>query len=123
MASARLAGMGFKEWVANAPTATFGMLTLYKDRVRNLDPKQKGEYPLAGVTAAVESGEEFRKRVTLTRFAAFGLLSLAVKKKSGGESYLLIEGPNFAWMCEVKRGDQDKARKFAAAIRAAAKGQ
>lgn len=112
--------MGFKEWAAKAPVATYGFMNLYSDRIRNLDPKQKGEYPLPGVTASVESGEELRQRATLTRFAAFGLLSLAAKKKSGGESYLLIEGPGFAWTVEVKRGDQAKAQRFAAAIRATA---
>lgn len=112
--------MGIKDWAAKAPVATFGWLTLYADRVRNLDSKQKGEYPLAGVTASVESGEALSQRVTLTRFAAMGLLSLAAKKKSGGESYLLIEGPDFAWTVEVKRGDQPKAQKFAAAVRSAA---
>lgn len=49
--------MGLKEWAAKAPVATYGMLALYEDRVRCLDPKQKGEYLLAGVTAVVESGE------------------------------------------------------------------
>lgn len=112
--------MGLKEWMDNAPTTTFGFMQLYRDRVRNLDPKQKGEWPLFGVTASVESGEALRERVTLTRFATMGLLSFAAKKKTGGESYLLIEGPGFAWTVEVKRGDQAKAQKFAAAIRAAA---
>lgn len=112
--------MGIKEWAANAPTATYGMLTLYPDKVRCLESKQKGEYPLSGVTATVESGEALSKRVTLTRFAAMGLLSLAAKKKSGGESYLLIEGPDFAWTFEVKNGNQAKAQKFAASVRAAA---
>lgn len=112
--------MGLKEWAANAPVTTFGYLVLYKDKVKNLDPKQKGEYPLAGVSAAIESGEALSKRVTLTRFATMGLFSLAAKKVSGGESYLLIEGPDFAWTTEVEHGDQPKAQKFAAAVRAAA---
>lgn len=113
--------MGLKEWAAKAPVATYGMLTLYKDKVRCLEAKQKGEYPLTGVTSVVESGEALSKRVTLTRFAAFGLISLAMKKKSGGESYLLIEGPEFAWTFEVKRGDQARAQAFAAKVRSAAK--
>ena len=111
--------MGIKELFAT-PVAVFGMLTLYPEKIRSLDAKQKGTYPLAGVTASVESGEALSQRVTLTRFAAMGLLSLAAKKKSGGESYLLVEGPEFAWTFEVKRGDQAKAQKFAAAIRSAA---
>ena len=111
--------MGIKE-LFRTPVAVFGMLTLYPDSVRCLDAKQKGTYPLDGVTASVESGEALSQRVTLTRFAAMGLLSLAAKKKSGGESYLLIEGPEFAWTFEVKRGDQAKAQKFAAAVRSQA---
>lgn len=112
--------MGIKEWMASAPVATYGFMQLYGDRVRNLEPKQKGEYPLAGVTVTFETGEALRERVTLTRFATMGLLSLAAKKKQGGESYMLVEGPGFFWTVEVKRGDQGKAQKFAAAIRAAA---
>lgn len=112
--------MGFKEWAANTPTATYGLVQLYADKVKCLDPKQKGEYPLEGVTVEMGTGEALSKRVTLTRFAAFGLLSLAAKKKSGGESYLLIQGPGFAWTFEVKRGDQAKAQKFVAAVRSAA---
>lgn len=111
--------MGFKE-LFRTPVAVYGMLTLYPDTIRCLEAKQKGTYPLDGVTASVESGEELSKRVTFTRFAAMGLLSLAAKKAKGGESYLLIEGPDFAWSFLVKRGDQAKAQKFAAAIRATA---
>lgn len=111
--------MGFKDLFA-APVAVYGMLTLYPDQIRSLDSKQKGTYPIDGVSASIESGEALSKRVTLTRFAAMGLLSLAAKKKSGGESYLLIEGPDFAWSFEVKRGDQGKARAFAAAVRSQA---
>lgn len=113
--------MGFKEWVASAPVATFGMFHLYKDRVKNLAPKEKGEYPLDGVTAVVESGEALQSRVTATRLLAVGIFALAIKKKKGGTSFLLIEGPDFAWAMEVKRGDQSKAQAFAAKVRTAAK--
>lgn len=113
--------MGFMDWLADTPVASFGLLQLYKDRVKNLDPKEKGEYPFDGVTAVVASGEELFQRVTLTRLVAVGIFALAIPKKSGGTSFLLIEGPDFAWTAEVKRGDQAKAQKFAAAVRAATK--
>lgn len=106
--------------MAKAPVATYGLMQLYAGSVRNLDPKQKGEYPLDGVTVTFETGEQLRERVTMARFATMGLFALGAKKKSGGESYMLIEGPGFFWTVEVKRGDQGKAQKFAAAIRAAA---
>ncbi|AHB31610.1 hypothetical protein ArV2_gp67 [Arthrobacter phage vB_ArS-ArV2] len=109
--------MGLKDWLVSAPIATHGKYVLTREKVEKIG---EGSHSLAGVTALVESGEALSQRVTLTRFAAFGLLSLAVKKKRGGESWLLIEGPDFAWTEEVKRGDQVKAQKFAAAVRAAA---
>lgn len=113
--------MSIKTWLASAPLATYGLFQLHKDTVKNLTPADKGEYPLSGVTAVVESGEALSQRVTLTRFAAFGLFALAMKKKKGGTSFLLIEGPDFAWTVEVKRGDQAKAQAFAAKVRTAAK--
>lgn len=113
--------MGFKNWVANAPIATYGDFILRKDNVQ----KQKGlsseRQGLDGVTAVVESGESLESRVTLTRLVAIGVFAFAAKKKSGGTSFLLIEGTDFAWTQEVKRGDFEKAQKFAAAVRTAAK--
>lgn len=108
--------MGLKDWVKNAPLAYFGPFQVFPDRVVQLDGFKKDERLLSGVTALVESGEALEKRVTLTRLVALGVFAFAAKKKSGGESYLLIEGPDFAWTFEVKRGDQGKAREFAGKV-------
>lgn len=100
---------------ADRPVAVFGHFALHKDRIRFFQEKGNGR-PLAGVEAVVESGEALEKRVTLTRLVGLGVFAFAAKKKSGGESYLLIEGPDFAWTFEVKRGDQGAARTFGAAV-------
>lgn len=112
--------MGFKEWIANAPVATFGVsdqVLLYSDRVK----RGKEEFPLVGVRATVETGEALQSRVTATRLVALGIFAFAVKKKKGGESFLSLEGPEFFWTIEVKRGDQGKARAFAAKVNTAAR--
>lgn len=107
--------MGFKEWVANAPVATFGLtdqVVLYKERAT----RGKEEHPLAGVTARVESGSDLEKRVTVTRLVAVGVFALLAKKKSGGEAYLTIEGPDFFWTVEVDRKKRGDAQAFAAKV-------
>lgn len=110
------ASMGIKDWLANAPLATFGGLTdqvvLHKDRV------QRGgeDHPLTGVTARVESGSDLEKRVTVTRLVALGVFSLMAKKKSGGEAYLTVEGPDFFWTVEVERKKRAQAQSFAAKV-------
>lgn len=113
--------MGIKEWAAKAPVATYGEFVLRKDGVEKLKGFGRESQGLDGVTAVVESGEALESRVTLTRLVALGVFAFAAKKKSGGTSFLLIEGPDFAWTQEVKRGDFEKAQKFAAAVRTAAK--
>ncbi|WP_051480366.1 hypothetical protein [Cellulomonas sp. KRMCY2] len=107
--------MGLKEWAAKAPMATFGFkdqIVLYRDRVQH----GKDEFPLTGVSARVEAGSEIQQRVTATRLLAIGIFALAAKKKSGGESYLTVEGPDFFWTLEVDRKEQAKAREFAAKV-------
>lgn len=110
--------MGFKDLMAKAPQATFGSLTdqivLYRDRVQ----RGKESHPLDGVTARVEAGSDLEQRVTATRLVALGLFALAAKKKSGGESYLTIEGPDFFWSVEVGRDDRGKAQAFMAKVNA-----
>lgn len=113
--------MGLKDWAAKAPVATYGEFILRKDGIEHLEGFSKERRGLDGVTALVESGEALSSRVTLTRLVAIGVFAFAAKKKKGGTSYLLIEGPDFAWTMEVKRGDQAKAQAFAAKVRAAAK--
>lgn len=107
--------MGIKKFLTDRPVASFGLFLLYGDRIRYMQAGKEGQ-PLLGVEAVVESGEALQKRVTLTRLVGLGVFAFAAKKKSGGESYLLIEGPDFAWSFEVKRGEQGAARAFAAAV-------
>jgi len=113
--------MGIKEWAASAPVATFGLrdgVQLHRDRIER---NGHGSHPLTGVTARVESGSDLEKRVTVTRLVAFGALSLLAKKKSGGESYLTIEGPGFFWTVEVDRKKRGAAQAFAAQVNNAAR--
>lgn len=110
--------MGIKDWAAKAPIGSFETVVLYRERIKR---GLKEERPLAGVSATVESGSALDKRVTLTRVAALGVFSLAAKKRQGGESYLIIEGPDFQWSIEVGRKDQAKAREFAAKVTTAAR--
>lgn len=118
----------FLDWLESGPIALYGNpatdgVTLYKDRVE----RGRETFPLAGVSARVESGQELSSRVTVTRLLAIGLFAFAAKKKSGGEVYLTIEGPGFFWSLEVNRKKQSAARKFAAAVnnqaRAATEGE
>lgn len=104
--------MGFKEWVASAPVATFSGVALGKDYVQRGSEK----YPLDGVTARLESGTDLQRRVTATRLVALGVFAFAAKKKSGGESYLTVEGPDFFWTIEVDRKKRSDAQKFAAKV-------
>lgn len=112
--------MGLRDWAAKAPTATFGNYLLRRDSIEKVGGKDRGKHPLQGVTAVVESGEALQSRVTATRILAIGVFALAAKKKSGGESYLTIEGPGFAWVEEVDRKKRADAVAFAAKVRAAA---
>lgn len=85
--------------------------------------------PLTGVHASIESGEALSRRTTATRVVAGAVLAGPVgavvgavaKKKTGGDSYLVITGPEFEWQIEVDRKHADKARQFAAQINTAAK--
>lgn len=95
-----------------APVGYFADLTLYRDRIA----KGGQSHPLEDITARVESGADLEKRVTLTRFVALGALSLFAKKRTGGESYLTIEGPDIFWTVEVEHGKRPQAQAFAARI-------
>lgn len=93
--------------------------TLFSDRIQK-DGIRAESHPLAGVSAQVESAEELQQRVTVTRLALTGVFAFALKKKSGGTSYLTIQGPGFAWVEEVERKQRQQAVEFAAKVRAAA---
>ena len=109
--------MGLREWAAKAPLGMYGPIRVYKDRIA----KGKEEYGLEGVTARVEAGSDLQPRVTATRLVALGVFAFAAKKKSGGECYLTIEGPDFFWSEEVDRKQRAGATQFAATINQAAR--
>lgn len=113
--------MGFKDWVADAPVGVFGEVTLRKNRIQKTQGFGKEEFPLTGVVARVEDGEALQKRVTMTRLVALGVFALAAQKKSGGESFLTIEGPEFFWTIEVDRKKKNDAMKFVGKIAATVK--
>lgn len=107
--------------IANQPLATFGplgdRLELRKDTITRLGkPDESGTYPLTGVTARMEEGEALRERITLTRVALIGIFALGATKKTGGTSFLTIEGPGFFWAVEVDRKKKNEAMQFLAKI-------
>ena len=92
--------------------ASYGGVTLYANRLTH----GREIKDLEGVQARVESGSEIQSRVTATRLLAIGVFAFAAKKKSGGESYLTIEGPDFFWTIEVDRKKRSEAVAFAAKV-------
>ena len=105
--------------IFGSKVAAFGPFVLTSDSVKKTSGKDKGEHSLVGVTATVETGEELHRRVTLTRVALTGVFALALKKRTGGTSFLTVEGPGFAWVEEVGRKDRGVALAFAAKVRGA----
>lgn len=99
------------------PIAQHQPFVLYRDRV----VRDREEQPLAGVTSRVEAGSEIEKRVTATRLVAIGLFAFLAKKRSGGEVYLTVEGPEFFWTAEVDRKKRGDAVTFAAKVNDAAR--
>lgn len=77
----------------------------------------KGEsHPLDGVIASVLNGSDLESRVTATRLLLLGVFAFAFKKRKGGEKYLLVEGPDFAWMAEADRKHVRDAMQFATQV-------
>lgn len=110
-------GMGFKDWVADAPLGMFagsdGSFTLRKDRIEHKAGFKTETVPLSEVTGVhLESGSELESRITATRLVALGVFALAVKKKKGGEKFLTIESPETYWVVEVPRKKISEAMKF-----------
>lgn len=92
-------------------------IELYKDHI-----ECKGEsHSLNGIVAYVESGSDLESRVTLTRLIAVGLFAFAFKKRKGGEKYLTIEGPDFAWMSMVGRKHIPEGMHFMSDVNDAAR--
>ena len=112
--------MGLKTFLANAPTATYGSFALYRNNeLRRITGDDPGRHSLAGATVELSTGSDLQKRVTLTRVLAVGVFALALKKKRGGEMFLLINGPHFTWLEEVPAKKVTAARRFAAQVEAA----
>lgn len=80
------------------------------------DKDLRGEFPLSGVSARVESGAELQSRVTVTRLVLTGIFAFALKKKKGGEKYVTIQGDEFFWAMEVDRKKANDAMKFVAKV-------
>lgn len=100
--------------------AWFGVYSLYGNGdVGKTFGDDKGRHSLTGATVELEEGSVMTKRVTATRFLATGLFSLALKKKKGGEKWLLIAGPEFEWFEEVPAKKHAEALKFVQALRKA----
>lgn len=98
-----------------------GWLKLRCDSIEYGGDRKAGKKPLAGVSARLEAGSETKSRITATRVLAVGVFALAAKKKSGGESWMIVEGPDFYWTIKVNRDDQYRARDFVGRVNQAAR--
>ena len=74
------------------------------------------EHRLDGVEAVVEEGAALQSRFTATRIFLLGVFALAFKKRKGGEKWLGIMGPDFAWVSRADRKHIGDAMKFAAKV-------
>ena len=91
-----------------------GRIGVYPDGSLNL-PKRLTAVPATDVVSiAVEDGEALRERVTVTRMLAVGVFAWALKKKSGGTKFLLVETVDDAHLYELKAKHYKEARSFAA---------
>jgi len=80
--------------------------------------------PLRGIQARIETGSELQSRVTVTRLVLLGVLAFALPKKSGGEKYLTIDGPDFMWAEEfdgTKPYEMKMAMEFVTNVNSAAR--
>lgn len=102
-----------RDWAAKAPKASFNNCYLYSHGISYPAASYDKAHPIAGVSASLEAGSALESRTTLTRWAIAGPMALAMKKKSGGEWFLMIDGPDFQWAIEVARDKVAKAREFA----------
>ena len=97
-----------------------GALTLYPNRVEHhVNRKLTAVFPLTDITdARVESGAQLESRVTATRLLAVGVFALAMKKKTGGESFVTIESEEILASVMVGRKKANDAMKFVARVKA-----
>lgn len=106
------------------PMVAFGGMTVTDDSVT-----YKGEqHSLEGVVAHVETAGELTRRATLTRTAVGGFIfggagaivgALLTKKKDTRALYLMVDGPDFAWVVKVPLRQDQAARRFASQLNAA----
>lgn len=102
-----------REWAY----ASYEFWTVRRDELTH----SAGErHPLLGASARIIAGSEIDRRVTATRLVAIGVLAFAAKKKSGGESWLYVEGPDWQFVLEVPRDKISEAAKFASAVNSGA---
>jgi hypothetical protein len=85
--------------------------------------RPRARYPLAGAHAAVEDVGQLSRRITLTRMAAFGVFSLALRKRVDDRSvFLSVTGPAVATVREITvrhhPGARLQARQFATRLNA-----
>lgn len=74
------------------------------------------EYPLTGVVSTVEDGSALQERLTATRIFLAGPYALAFKKRKGGEKWLSIVGPDFAWIAKADMKHISDAMKFSTQV-------
>lgn len=78
--------------------------------------------PLKDVQSiTLEDGAELQKRLTITRLALIGVFAFAVKKKSGGEKFIVIETEENLFSIEVPRDKVTEATRMVQAVRKAMK--
>lgn len=106
------------EWVAKQPIESFDDVAVYRDHIR----RGKEEHPLTDLTAKVETTGDLERRITATRMLMTGPFALALRKKKDHRTlYLTIEGPDFAWLLELKPKQESDARRFAVKLLDAAR--
>ena len=109
--------MGFKEWQQkNRFNAVLGTAVIKGDTFKVTGTRFKK--PVAGATATMDTGAA-SKGVTLTRVAALGILSLAVKKDKT-KCYVLVEFPDGDHhLIDVPAKQEAAARRFTANLNSA----
>nr|DAP02552.1 MAG TPA: hypothetical protein [Caudoviricetes sp.] len=91
-----------------------GKITVFSNGSVGIPKRMRVIPPTDIVDIAVEDGEALRERVTVTRILAVGVFAWALKKKSGGTKFLLIETVDDAHLYELKAKYYKEARSFAA---------
>lgn len=97
--------------------AMYDSYSLYSDgQIKKDIGTGRERQSVAGMVVELASGSALQERVTMTRIALTGLFALALKKKKGGEQWLLLAGEQYDWFEEVPRKKQIEAQKFVQAV-------